>query len=228
MRNGIICLLFPILAACSSTTKEGAVDADRRQLLLLPAGTIEKMSAQAYAETLEEARKKGALDQDPATVKRLTAIAQRLIPQTGIFREDAKAWEWDVHLISSPELNAYVMPGGKIIFYTGIIEKLKLTDAEIAAIMGHEIAHALREHGRERMSEALIQQIGLEVLVGTGKVSPKYAGALSLLSNLAINLPHSRGQESEADKIGLDLMARAGYNPESAVDLWQKMKAAGG
>ena len=155
-------------------------------------------------------------------------IAKKLTPHTSVFRKDAPAWAWEVHVITSEDINAYCMPGGKIIFYTGILDKLKLTDAEAAAIMGHEIAHALREHGRERMSEELIKQGVIGVLVASKKLDPKYAMAGGVLATLAISLPHGRGQETEADEMGLELMARAGYDPNAAVTLWQKMAAQGG
>lgn len=197
-------------------------------MLLVPNSEIVSMSAQAYEQTKSNAAKKGELDRNPEYVQRVNSVSKRLIPVTSSFRRDAPGWAWEVHVISSKELNAYCMPGGKIVFYTGIIEQLHLTDGEIAAIMGHEIAHALREHGRERMSEELMKNVGLQLLVMTGQVDPKYAGALSAVTTVAVSLPHSRGQESEADEIGLELMARAGYNPEEAVNLWKKMAGAGG
>lgn len=224
----ILGTIVSLVVACSSTTKEGAVDADRKQFMLIPNSQILQMSADAYEQTKVEAKQKGTLNRSSQQVARVREIAKRIIPQTSVFRKDAPGWAWDVNVITSNELNAYCMPGGKIIFYSGIIDKLQLSDGEIAAIMGHEIAHALREHGRERMSEALVQQIGLQVLVGTGKVKREYAGALALVTNLAISLPHSRGQESEADDIGVELMARAGYDPNEAVQLWQKMARSGG
>lgn len=227
MRNHFLIFLFTILStACSSSTKEGAVGADRRQFMLLPNSQIMAMSAEAYDQTKAEAQKKNTLDRNPDQVRRLQTVLKKLQPQTAVFRKDAPAWEWEVHAINSPEINAYCMPGGKIMFYTGIIEKLQLTDGEIAAIMGHEIAHALREHGRERMSEAIVQQVGVAVLVGTGTLDPKYAQALNALTTVAIALPHGRGQESEADDIGVELMARAGYDPNEAVSLWKKMAQA--
>jgi len=229
MKNRILVLILTIFtAACSSTTKEGNVGADRRQFLLLPSSQIAQMSAQAYDQTKAEAAKKGVLDRNPQQVQRLQKIMEQLRPHTAVFRKDAPAWEWEVHVITSDQINAYCMPGGKIMFYTAIIEKLQLSDAEIAAIMGHEIAHALREHGRERMSEAIVQQIGLTVLVGTGTVNPKYASALNALTTVAVALPHGRAQESEADDIGIELMARAGFDPSAAVTLWRKMSEASG
>lgn len=217
-----------LLTGCASTTQGGAVKAERRQFLLVPSEQIVAASAHAYGQTLAEARQKGTLDRNPQQVRRVQEIARRLIPHTAVFRQDAPTWQWDVHVITSNELNAYCMPGGKIAFYSQIIEQLNLTDGEIAAIMGHEISHALREHGRERMSEALIEQLGLEILTGTGVVDSRYSGALSALTQLSMGLPHSRRQESEADTMGLELMARAGYDPQEAVNLWQKMASASG
>ncbi|WP_374029389.1 M48 family metallopeptidase [Bdellovibrio bacteriovorus] len=224
----LLVLLTLIITSCATSTKEGEIGVKRRQLLLIPNEEVISMSAQAYTATKSEAQKKGALDKNPDQVRRLNVIAKRLIPQTAIFREEAPKWAWEVHVVSSPELNAFCMPGGKIMFYTGIIEKLKLTDGEIAAIMGHEIAHALREHGRERMSEELVKNVGLQAILLSGKVDASYVGYAEQLTTLAVTLPHSRGQETEADDIGVELMARAGYDPNEALSLWKKMGSQGG
>ncbi|UTH30858.1 M48 family metallopeptidase [Ectopseudomonas hydrolytica] len=221
-----------LLAGCQAvnTTSGGAVGVERKQYMfsMLSAEQVNQMYAQSYQQTLSEASSKGVLDKTSANAKRLQAVAARLIPQAPRFRPDAANWQWEVNLIKSPELNANCGPGGKIIFYSGIIEKLKLTDDEIAAIMGHEMAHALREHSREAMSKAYGIQMarqGAGALLGLGE------GGMALADTVvqySLTLPNSRANENEADLIGLELAARAGYNPNAAISLWQKMEAAGG
>ena len=216
------------IAGCSSTTSAGAVGADRKQLLLVSSQEILQLSNQAYLETINAARAKGKLDTNYAQVQRLRRIANHLIPQTAVLRPDATSWDWQVHTITDNQINAYVMPGGKIIFYTGIIERLNLTDAEIAAIMGHEMAHALREHSREKVSHGVATSSAIDIAASALGLSSGQAQLVGLAGDLGLNLPHSRTQEAEADRIGLELMARAGYNPNAAISLWQKMQASGG
>jgi predicted Zn-dependent protease len=154
-------------------------------------------------------------------------VSERLIQQTITFREDARGWPWEVNVLSSPERNAYAMPGGKIMVYSGLVSDLDLNDAEIAAVVGHEISHTLREHARERVSDAY----GQELLLTLGAAALGAEDAALELANaigqVTFQLPHSREQESEADQIGLELMARAGYDPQAAISVWQKMTAAG-
>jgi predicted Zn-dependent protease len=177
---------------------------------------------------MKKASGKNALNRDAAQVARVKTIAQRLIPATSVFRPDAPKWAWEVNVISSAEVNAWCMPGGKMAVYTGLIEKLKVTDDELAAVMGHEIAHALREHGRERASQAAGQSILLGVAgaaVGLGQSSVQLA---QIVTDVTFNLPNSREHEVEADRIGVELAARAGYDPRAAATLWQKMGSVGG
>lgn len=215
-----------ILGGCETTTSGGAVGADRKQLMLVSSQELDQMSTQAYAKLRAEAAGKGALNQDQAMLQRVRAIAARIQPQTRVFRADAPAWKWEVNVISSNELNAFCMPGGKIMFYSGLINQLKLTDNEIAVVMGHEIAHALREHSREQVSQAMAAQTAIGIgaaLFGLGEGS---AGLANAGYEALIASRFSRNDESEADRIGLELTARAGYDPRAGVTLWQKMMSA--
>lgn len=235
MKKILSCSILAVaigMTGCTSTntTSGGAVGVERKQYMfsMLSEQEVNNMYAEAYAETLKEAQAQGALvSKSDKQMKRLQTIADRLIAQVGTFRPDAKNWKWEVNLIRSDEINANCGPGGKIIFYTGIIDTLQLTDDEIAAIMGHEIAHALREHGRESMSKAYGVGAASEVAgmfgVKTDNINLAQTGV-----NYLMTLPNSRTNENEADLIGLELSARAGYNPEAAVTLWQKMNKLGG
>jgi predicted Zn-dependent protease len=216
------------LASCTTvrTTAPGAVGIERQQRMLVSEQDVEQGAAVAYAEEVKKAGETGKLNQNPQLTARVRAVAQRLIPVTAVFRPDAPSWKWEINTLTTDEMNAYAMPGGKIMVYSGLVEKLQLTDAELAAVIGHEISHALREHTRERVSRAYAQQIalaGLAAVTGAGE------GAVDLANQVAsvtFQLPHSREQESEADVMGLELMARAGYDPHAAVRVWEKMQAA--
>ncbi len=220
-------LVLP-MAGCSSTTGAGAVGANRKQLLLVSSDEVMNLASKSYQQTLSQARQKGVLDVNASQLARLKRIANHLIPQTSVYRTDAIKWQWEVHIIQAETMNAYVMPGGKIVFYSGIIDNLKLTDAEIAAIMGHEMAHALREHSREKLSRSMATGGVISIASAAFGLSAGQAQVAQLAGDVGLSLPHSRTQESEADKIGLELMARAGYNPNAAVSLWQKMQAKSG
>jgi len=225
VKHLVVALILLGLVACtSSSTKQGTVGIKREQLLLISPAEMQKGAQVAYNSVLKEAQTAKRLNTDHAMVQRVRRIASRIIPQTAIFRADAPKWDWEVNVLQSDQLNAWCMPGGKIAFYTGIINKLKLTDAEIAAIMGHEIAHALREHGRERASEQTLTQVGLTALsIFTGVQGPTLdAAALAL--QVTVTLPNSRTHEIEADRMGVELAARAGYNPYAAVNVWKKME----
>lgn len=219
------------VASCQTmeTTRGGEVGVDRRQqatFLTPSAPEVDAAARQQYAEIIAEARKAGTLNRDPRQVERVRNITQRLIPHTKVFRDDAPGWQWEVNVLSSDQINAWCMPGGKMAVYSGIIDKLELTDAELAAIMGHEIAHALREHARERMGRQQTAGIGLAVVEILSGVRLGNLGGT--LANAMFVLPNSRENEQEGDRIGVELAARAGYDPRAAITLWQKMTAQGG
>ena len=225
--NVCVCAL---LAACQTvqTTQSGTVGVDRKQSMMVSAEKMNQSAAQAYRQVLQEEGKKGAVNHDPEQVKRVRAIAARLIPAAAAFRADAPGWKWEVNVISSKDVNAWCMPGGKIAVYTGLIERIKPSDDELAAVMGHEIAHALREHGRERASQAAGQSVAAGVIgaaIGMGSLGTDMT---STVLNITFGLPNSRLHETEADRIGVELAARAGYDPRAAVTLWKKMGQVGG
>ena len=193
---------------------------------LVPAGQVEQAAGQQYEQLKREAAQKRALaPDDHPQVLRLRAIAKRLLPFTTKWNERASQWKWEVNLLGSKQINAFCMPGGKIAFYTGILDTLKLTDDEVAMVMGHEIAHALREHARERIGKQMATNTGANVLsqlLGLGRVGNAVLGASAGL----LTLKFSRDDETEADTVGLELAARAGYDPRAGITLWKKMQAA--
>ncbi|MCF8199313.1 MAG: M48 family metallopeptidase [Sulfuritalea sp.] len=212
---------------CGPSALADGVDVGKPSRLrnLVPASGLEKQAAQEYAQLKAQAAKQHALGPDNhPQVKRLRAIAARIIPFAGRFNPNASHWKWEINLIGSKQINAFCMPGGKIAFYSGILDTLKLSDDEVAMVMGHEIAHALREHARERAAKSQVTRLGAtllgELLGGGG-----YTSALQIGGNL-LSLKFSRDDESEADIVGLDLAARAGFDPRAGVSLWQKMMAA--
>jgi predicted Zn-dependent protease len=216
------------LSGCEtvSTTSAGAVGVDRKQQMLVPNETIEQGAAQAYETELKTARDKGVLNTDRAQLERVTNISKRLVAATPAFRADATSWPWQFNVQKTKDLNAYCMPGGRIMVYSGLIDSLDLNDAELATVLAHEVAHALREHTRERVSRAYAQQLLLSGAATVAGVSEATASMANMVAEVTFQLPFGREQESEADTIGLELMARAGYDPRAAVTLWQKMKAA--
>ena len=226
---GVVCGVA-LLAGCQSvdTTQSSAVGVDRHQRMMISSEEVNKGSAQAYHEVLAQAQKQGALDKDAAAVARVKAIVGRLIPVTGALRPDAPGWQWETHVLSSKEVNAWCMAGGKIAVYTGLIDQIKPTDEELAAVIGHEMGHALREHVREQASRQMGEQLAVGI-AGAVLGLPDIAQQLApMVLDLTFNLPHSRQQETEADRIGVELAARAGYDPHAAISLWEKMAKIGG
>jgi len=193
---------------------------------LVPADTLEKSARAQYAQMLMDARSHNALaPPDAAQLQRLRRIAQRLIPYALPWNARARDWQWEVNLIGSKQINAFCMPGGKIAFYTGILKQLNLSDDEIAMVMGHEIAHALREHARARMAKSELTGLGVNLatqLLGLGVIGQTVTNYGAQL----LTLKFSRSDESEADLVGMELAARAGYDPRAGITLWQKMMAA--
>lgn len=217
------CIL--LLSGCASISSAPRPQDDAFWRDMVPAEKLEQQSTAQYSEMKNKAEKERTLasENDPQ-LKRLRYIANRLIPHTSYWNERARAWHWEVSLFRSSQINAFCMPAGKIAFYTGILEKLRLTDAEVAAVMGHEMAHALREHARSQAAKGGMTQLGAQVL-GQTLGGGQYSRLFDIGGQLA-SLRYSRQDETDADLVGLDLAARSGYDPRAAVSLWEKMMAA--
>ena len=217
-------------AAGAALPAAAQVDVGKASVLrqLVPADQLEGAAGQQYAQMMGEASgKQTLLPSGHPQVQRLRSIARRIIPHTPAWNARATQWQWEVNLIQSPQINAFCMPGGKIAFYTGILERLKLSDDEAAMIMGHEMAHALREHARARIAKSSATNLGLRLgaqWLGLGQLGDMAAGMGAQL----LTLKFSREDESEADLVGLELAARSAYRPQASVSLWQKMTAASG
>jgi predicted Zn-dependent protease len=227
---GLVAAILLVTAGCETvrTTGAGAVGVDRKQQMLVPTATIEQGAAEAYEAELKAARDKGVLNTDKAQLARVTTIARRIVSATPTFRQDAAGWNWQFNVQKTKDVNAYCMPGGRIMVYSGLIETLDVSDAELATVIAHEVAHALREHTRERVSRAYAQQLVLSGAAAVTGVSEGAANIANMVAEVTFQLPFSREQESEADQIGLELMARAGYDPRAAVTLWNKMASIEG
>lgn len=229
LKLSLVLLAGMLAAGCQTvnTTQPGAVGITRTQRMAVSSEEIEAASAQAYNKMLQESAQKKLLNRDQAMVNRVQVIARRLIAQTPVFREDARNWRWQVNVFQSEQVNAFCMAGGKVGVYSGLITKLQLTDAEIAAVMGHEFSHALREHVREQVSLQYATQLpGLILAIMTGSQALSQLG--DMVSDVTLGLPRSREAESEADEMGVELAARAGYDPRAAISLWEKMNRLGG
>jgi predicted Zn-dependent protease len=220
------CLAMPAHA------REGVeVGANSSFSKLVPAEQVERSAAQQYAQMLSQAGSKQALaPPDHKQLLRLRAIAAKIIPFAMDWNPRARSWQWEVNLIGSNQINAFCMPGGKIAFYSGILQQLQLTDDEVAMVMGHEIAHALREHARERMGKNAVThgaaRIGGALAASFFGIDPRITDGIASGGANLLTLEFGRDDESEADLVGMELAARAGYNPRAGVTLWQKMGAA--
>ena len=213
------------LQGCANTTSSGAIGLNRSQLLLLPSETVNTLAAKNFQKLSADAQANQKLNTDRALTERVRRIGNDLIAEVGVFRQDAKKWDWEINVFDSDQINAFCAPGGKIGVYTGIVNKLHLTDDEIAAIMGHEIAHALREHTREQASQKTVSSVLTTAIASASGVPDNL---LDRGSDVLLHLPKSRAMELESDIIGLELMARAGYDPRNASSVWKKMQKVSG
>jgi predicted Zn-dependent protease len=220
---GIILLCAALITACATSIT------GRRQLMIVSEDSAIAASKEAYVEMLRPYAEKGDIDNDPALKNRVYKITGRLIAQAINIRPETKNWDWSIKIINDPEtVNAWAMAGGKMALYTGLVEKIKPSDDELAQVLGHEIGHALAKHSAEQMSVAMASQVGvLAVGIAAENKGLALTGA-SLAAALAVQMPNSRAAESEADRIGIELAAKAGYDPRAAVTLWQKMAKVGG
>ncbi len=216
--------IFPVLAltACVSNPITG-----RQQAMVVSDEQAAAESSQSYSQLIRDAGKNNTLDDDPAQLARIKSITDPLIREAIALRPNTGGWNWEVHVLKSDEVNAWCMAGGKMAIYTGLLTKINPSDDEIAAVMGHEISHAVLSHQAEKLSRNRMQQVGVTagVLAGTlfGMNLSGLAPIANSVADVGLQLPNSREAETEADTVGLKLAAKAGYNPEAAVSLWSKM-----
>ena len=223
---GVVAVASTALVGCVSNTTSNSSTTNRSQLMLVSEQEVMTQSAQAYDEVIAQARAQGVLNTNKALTARVQKIGDRLIAKAPTFRADSAKWDWEVNVITSKELNAWCMAGGKIAVYTALVEQLQLNDDEIATVMGHEIAHALREHVREQMSTQALKQGALNIASLFG-VSNTTLNIANTLAEVGVSLPFSRSHETEADELGLELMYRAGYDPQKGIKIWEKMMSLG-
>jgi predicted Zn-dependent protease len=218
----ILAITLPILSACITNPITG-----RQQAMVVTDEQAAASSALAYSQLLGDASKNGTLDEVPAQLSRIKAITDVLVKQAVALRPATGAWNWEVHVLRSDEVNAWCMAGGKMAIYTGLLDKLNPTDDEISAVMGHEISHAVLSHQAEKLSRAQMQQVGVSAGVLAGSLLGVNLSGLTPVANsvadIGLQLPNSREAETEADLLGLRISAQAGFNPEAAVSLWTKM-----
>ena len=222
MKVILLSMALLTLAGCA-TSPTG-----RTQLMLVSEESAISASKTAYVEMLKPFEEQGKLDNDPVLKARVDRITGRLIAQAVIMRPDTRDWEWSMKILDDPEtVNAWAMAGGKMALYTGLVEKVKPTDDELAQVLAHEISHALAKHTAEKMSVSMASQLGVVAVAVASESQTTLVGA-ALAAKLAVELPNSRGAESEADRIGIELAAKAGYDPRAAATLWRKMGEVGG
>lgn len=220
---GTALIIGMALHGCANTTSSGAIGLQCSQLMLISSESINTQAAQGFQQLSADALSKSKLNTNAAMTQRVRRIGNDLIDQVAVFRPDAKNWDWEINVFESDDINAFCAPGGKIGVYSGIINQLKLSDDELAAVMGHEIAHALREHSREQASQKAVSGL-ITGVVSTAAGLPEEL--MDAGSQMLVHLPNSRAMELESDVIGLELMARAGYDPRNASSIWKKMMQA--
>ncbi len=209
-----------LAAGCETNPVTG-----RKQVMIVSENQAQEASSQAYAKTVTQARGQRKLDTNSARTARVQQITNRLVTQAVRIVPDSADWKWEMHVIEDPNVNAWCMPGGKMAVYTGLIDKINPSDDELAQVIGHEISHALLQHGRERMSRAVATNAALAI--GSVATGVNLTG-LENVAMVALELPNSRTAETESDRLGIEIAARAGYDPNAAITLWQKMARASG
>ncbi len=216
------------MALCASSVVTISGCATFAEMAGANTATLNAVATEGFNKTLTEARSKNTLDTSSSVYKRVNAAFVNLKPYADQMNQTGVKFNWQLAVLKSDQVNAYVAPGGKVVFYTGIVTKLNLTDAEIAAIMGHEMIHALEEHSKQKIGAQALTDLALGIGLSAAGAGQGAAAAAQLGSQIGVGLPYSRSLESRADEGGLMLMARAGYQPQAAITLWEKMQKYSG